>query len=185
VLTGKVNPSGKLTVTYPKRFEDTPSYTNLSYEGAREVRYGEGIFVGYRYYDKAAVAPLFPFGHGLSYTTFHYGDLKAPKTVKAGERFEVSIDVTNTGSTNGKEVVQLYIRDVQSSVARPVKELKGFQKLDLRPGETKTAHFMLDPRALSFYDVIRKDWVAEPGKFEILVGASTEDIRVTAEFELV
>jgi beta-glucosidase len=184
VLSGKVNPSGKLTVTYPRRFEDTPSFTNLSYEGAREVRYGEGIFVGYRYYEKAGVAPLFPFGHGLSYTTFAYGSLRAPEKVKAGERFEVSIDVTNTGKAAGKEVVQLYVRDVESSLARPVKELKGFQKLELKPGETQTARFTLDPRALSFYDVVRKDWVAEPGMFEVLVGASAEDIRKKAEFEL-
>jgi beta-glucosidase len=184
VLTGEVNPSGKLTVTYPKRFEDTPSYTNLSYEGAREVRYGEGIFVGYRYYDKASVAPLFPFGYGLSYTSYAYSNLRVPKTVQRGETFEVSIDVTNTGNVAGKEIVQLYVRDVQSSLARPVKELKGFQKLSLAPGETKTVYFNLDPRALSFYDVIRQDWVAEPGAFEVLVGASAEDIREKAAFEL-
>jgi beta-glucosidase len=184
VLTGQVNPSGKLTASYPKRLEDTPSFTNLSYEGAREVRYGEGLFVGYRYYDKAGIEPLFPFGFGLSYTTFEYGSLQAPAEVQPGQDFEVTVDVTNTGSAAGKEVVQLYIRDVESSLARPYKELKGFQKLDLQPGETGKARFTLNPRALSFYDVLKKDWVAEPGEFEVLVGASSADIRARATFKL-
>jgi beta-glucosidase len=177
VLTGEVNPSGKLTVTYPKRFEDTPSFTNLSYNGARQVRYGEGIFVGYRYYDSANVEPLFPFGHGLSYTTFEYAHLQAPAEIQAGQSFEVSLDVTNTGPVAGQEVVQLYVRDVACSEARPYKELKGFQKVALKPGETRTVRFTLDPRALSFYDVVRKDWVAEPGSFELQAGSSSRDIR--------
>jgi beta-glucosidase len=177
VLTGAVNPSGKVTATWPKRLEDTPSYTNLSIPGAREVHYGEGIFVGYRYYDKTGVQPLFPFGHGLSYTSFAYAKLVAPKTVKSGDSFEVSVDVTNCGSVAGKEIVQLYVRDVETSVARPVKELKGFRKLALQPGETQTATFTLDKRSFAYYDVVKKDWVIEPGAFEILVGASSVDIR--------
>ncbi len=184
VLTGKVNPSGKLTVTYPRRFEDTPSFTNLSIHEARQVRYGEGIFTGYRYYDTAKVAPLFPFGYGLSYTSFAYAALRAPARVKPGESFSASVEVTNTGKRAGKEVVQLYVRDAACSVPRPVKELKGFAKLDLQPGETKTATFTLDPRALSFYDPLKKTWVAEEGEFEILVGASAADIRARAKVVL-
>jgi beta-glucosidase len=184
VLTGQVNPSGRLTATYPRRLEDTPSYPNLSYPGAREVRYGEGIFVGYRYYDMAKVEPLFPFGHGLSYTTFYYSNLWAPAEVKPGASFEVGVDITNTGEAAGKEVVQLYVRDVRASVARPDKELKGFQKVALEPGETQTVRFQLDPRSLSFYDVVSKAWVAEPGAFEILVGASSADIRGRVEVRL-
>lgn len=184
VLAGEVNPSGKLTVTYPKRFADTPSYTNLSLPGARTVRYGEGIFVGYRYYDYAGVEPLFPFGYGLSYTHFDYASLRAPAEVKPGETFEVAIDVTNTGPVEGQEVVQIYVRDVESSLPRPLKELKGFQKLALAPGQTGTARFNIDPRALSFYDPVKSAWVAEPGEFEILVGASSADIRASAVVRL-
>jgi beta-glucosidase len=185
VLTGQVNPSGRLTATYPRRLEDTPAYPNLSYPGAREVRYGEGIFVGYRYYDLAKVEPLFPFGHGLSYTRFYYSNLGAPADVRPGETFEVTVDVTNTGEAAGKEVVQLYVRDVQASVARPYKELKGFQKVALDPGQMKTVRFKLEPRSLSFYDVVRREWAAEPGTFEILVGASSADIRGRVEVRLV
>lgn len=184
VLSGAVNPSGKLTVTYPNRFEDTPAFNNLSYINNRQVRYGEGIFVGYRHYDRVAVEPLFPFGYGLSYTTFAYGELSAPDSVKPGETFTVSLPVTNTGKRAGKEVVQLYVGDPLSSLPRPVKELKGFAKVELAPGETKTVTFTLEPRDLSFYDVLKKDWVAEPGEFHLSVGASAEDIRSTANFLL-
>jgi len=180
VLTGAVNPSGKLTVTYPVRFEDTPSFTNLSIPGARQVRYGEGIFTGYRYYEAVSLKPLFPFGFGLSYTTFAYAALRAPQEVKQGETFTVTVEVTNTGKVAGKEALQLYVRDVTCSVPRPVKELKGFAKLELQPGETKTARFTIDPRALSFYDTVKQQWIAEPGEFELQVGASVEDIRATA-----
>jgi beta-glucosidase len=184
VLTGEVNPSGKLTVTYPKRFADTPSFTNLSIHNAREVHYGEGIFTGYRYYDQARVEPLFPFGFGLSYTTFEYANLRAPETVKQGETFEVSLEVTNTGPAAGKEIVQLYVSDVEASLPRPVKELKGFQKVSLAPGETQTLRFTLDQRSFAFYDVLKKAWVAEPGRFEILAGTSAADIRVMAVVDL-
>lgn len=182
ILMGEVNPSGKLSVTFPRRLEDTPAYIN--YPGTREVHYGEGIFVGYRYYDMRDIAPAFPFGYGLSYTTFTYSGLKLPGEVKAGQLVEVSLTVTNSGQTAGKEVVQLYVRDVQSSLVRPPKELKGFAKLALEPGESKTAAFSLDERALSFYDPYRKRWVAEPGKFEILVGSSSRDIRLSGKFTL-
>jgi beta-glucosidase len=182
VLTGDVSPSGKLSVTFPRRYEDNPTYVN--YPGGREVRYGEGIFVGYRYYDQKGIEPLFPFGSGLSYTTFEYSDLRVPGTVQPGELVEVSVTVTNTGNRAGKEVVQLYIGDKESSLARPPKELKGFAKISLDPGESKTIEFVLDQRALSFYDPTQRRWVAEPGEFEVLVGSSSRDIRLRAAFTL-
>lgn len=185
VLLGKVNPSGKLPITFPKRLEDNPAFINASYKGTREVNYGEGIFVGYRYYDKKGVIPQFPFGFGLSYTTFKYGKVKAPQMVKIGQPIEVSIKITNTGKIAGKEIVQLYIADIQSSLPRPPKELKGFAKHNLQPGESQVVTFTLDQRALSFYDPYKKQWVAEPGEFEIQIGASASDIRSQCVFELV
>jgi beta-glucosidase len=182
ILLGDVNPSGKLSVTYPKRYEDNPTYVN--YPGGREVRYGEGIFVGYRYYDQKDVEPLFLFGFGLSYTTFEYSDLRVSETVQPGEPVSVSVTVTNTGAQAGKEVVQLYVGDTESSLARPPKELKGFEKIHLEPGESKTVDFTLDQRALSFYDPVQKQWVAEPGEFEVLIGSSSRDIRVRSAFIL-
>jgi beta-glucosidase len=175
VLVGEANPSGKLSVTFPRRYEDNPTFIN--YPGAKEVRYGEGIFVGYRYYDAKDVEPLFPFGFGLSYTTFEYSDLQVPEAVKVGETVAVSVTVKNTGDHVGKEVIQLYVRDEESSLVRPPKELKGFVKVALQPGESKTVHFTLDQRAFSFYDPYQRQWVAEPGEFTILVGASSRDIR--------
>lgn len=186
LLLGEINPSGKLPVTFPHRLQDTPAFTN--YPGGKEVHYGEGIFVGYRYYDKRQVEPLFPFGHGLSYTTFTYSDLQAPGLVKASELagapLQVSVQVQNTGELAGKEVVQLYVGDKESTLARPPKELKGFAKVTLQPGESQTVNFTLDQRALSFYNPYRKEWVAEPGEFEILVGSSSRDIRASATLEL-
>ena len=182
VLTGAVNPSGKLPVTLPKRYEDNPSYIN--YPGTMEVLYGEGIFVGYRYYDKKDVTPLFPFGHGLSYTTFAYSDVHVPEVVEAGEPVRVTVTVTNTGAVAGQEVVQLYVGDPVSSLVRPPKELKGFQKVSLEPGASAVVEFVLDERALSFYDPYRSRWVAEPGAFEVLFGSSSRDIRAQASFTL-
>jgi beta-glucosidase len=182
ILTGDVNPSGKLSVTFPRRYEDNPPVIN--YPGGREVHYGEGIFVGYRYYDYKGIEPLFPFGFGLSYTTFEYSDLRVPETVRPGGPVEVSVTVTNTGNRAGKEVVQLYVSDKASSLARPLKELKGFKKVSLDPGESETVTFTLDRRALSFYDPAQKQWVAEPGAFAVLVGSSSRDIRLSAGFTL-
>lgn len=182
ILLGEVNPSGHLSLTYPKRLEDTPAY--LYYPGGKKVHYGEGIFVGYRWYDARAIEPLFPFGHGLSYTTFAYGEIHAPKKAKAGEAVTVSIPVTNTGNLRGKEVVQLYVADTKSSVARPPKELKGFAKVELAPGETKTIEFTLDDRSFAFYDPEKKRWIVEPGAFEILIGSSSRDIRAKATLEM-
>jgi len=184
VLLGKVNPSGKLPVTFPVRLEDSPAFINASYPGCREVNYGEGIFVGYRYYDKKDVTPLFPFGHGLSYTTFAYNHLKISSKVKAGQKVEVSLAVTNTGKVAGKEVVQLYVSDLKSSLPRPPKELKGFTKIALEPDQTETVTFSLDERALSYYDPFKHSWVAEPGRFEVLVGSSSRDIRLKGKFKL-
>ncbi len=182
ILCGEVNPSGKLTVTYPHALKDTPAFNN--YPGQRNVVYGEGIFVGYRHYDYREVEPLFPFGHGLSYTTFEYSEWTMPEVVKRGETVKMYVKVKNTGAVAGKEVAQLYVRDVQASVQRPVKELKGFAKVALQPGEEKTVAFELNERALAYYDPDRQAWVAEPGEFEVLIGSSSRDIRVKAKFAL-
>ncbi|MBE3574010.1 MAG: glycoside hydrolase family 3 C-terminal domain-containing protein [Firmicutes bacterium] len=182
ILLGEVNPSGKLSVTFPRRLEDTPAYIN--FPGGREVHYGEGIFVGYRYYDQRGVEPLFPFGHGLSYTEFQYGDLQAPKQAKIGDPVRLSIRVTNSGSVPGKEVVQVYVHDKESTLPRPPKELKAFAKVALQPGESKTVEFVLDFRAFAFYDPGRSRWVVEPGEFELLVGSSSRDIRARATIHL-
>ena len=189
VLTGKVNPSGKLPFTFPIALEDGPLKTERQYPGIQDedgnwqVYYDEGIYVGYRWYDTKQVPVLFPFGYGLSYTTFEYGQVKASvKTIK--DKISFSIPVTNTGNVAGAEVVQLYIQDVESSVDRPLKELKGFEKVWLQPGETKTVRFSIGKDALSFFDAEKHEWVAEPGEFKALVGASVADIRSEVSFEL-
>ncbi|RPI95306.1 MAG: beta-glucosidase [Chloroflexi bacterium] len=184
ILFGDVNPSGKLPTTFPVRLQDNPAYTNYPGEHGK-VRYGEGIFVGYRYYDKKELAPLFPFGHGLSYTTFKYSNLRLSATsIPPNELLKVRVDVTNTGKVAGKEVVQLYVRDVSSTVARPEKELKAFAKLELAPKQTKTVTFTLDREAWWYFDVAKNAWATEPGDFEILVGSSSRDIRLSAGFAL-
>jgi len=176
VLFGVVSPSGKLPETFPKKLSDNPSYLNFPGEDDR-VEYREGIFVGYRYYDKKEMEVLFPFGHGLSYTTFEYSDLKLDKK-KMTDRdiLRVSVKVKNTGKMPGKEVVQLYVRDVESSVIMPEKELKAFEKVDLRPVEEKEIVFTLDKRAFAYYNVDIKDWHVESGDFEILIGRSSREI---------
>ena len=179
VLFGDANPSGKLPITLLKEWKDSPAYGRYPGQNG-EVQYAEGLYVGYRHFDKHDIEPQFPFGHGLSYTTFEYGDLK----IVPGEPVQISLNVRNRGAREGAEVVQLYVRDVQSSVDRPVKELKAFRRVVLKPGETQTISFALDKSALAFYDVTRKDWVAEPGTFEVLVGASSRDIRLKVTFEL-
>lgn len=183
ILFGDVSPSGKLTVTFPKRLEDNPAFIN--YPGWKDVHYGEGLFVGYRYYDTKDVEPQFPFGHGLSYTTFAYRDLCLPKDVKLGEPFKATVILENVGEMAGYEVVQLYIRDKESKLIRPVKELKGFEKVHLAPGAVTEVTFNLSMRALSYYDPHQGEWVAEPGEFEVLVGASSRDIRLRGTFELI
>jgi beta-glucosidase len=184
VLFGDVNPSGKLSQTFPRRLQDTPAYMNYPGENGA-VYYGEGLFIGYRYYDKKDITPLFPFGYGLSYTTFAYSNLAFNAShYSAADEIRVSLDVQNTGNCAGQEVVQLYVRDVQSSLMRPDKELKAFAKVSLQPSETKTVTFTLDREALSFYDPRQKQWLAEPGEFEVLIGSSSRDIRLSSRFEL-
>lgn len=177
VLAGDVNPSGKLTVTMPKRLEDTPAYPNYPGQAGGKVYYREGIFVGYRHYDKNNVEPMYPFGHGLSYTTFEYSGMAVGKAATKDGVVKVSVNVKNTGAREGKEVVQLYVSDKECSVPRPVRELKRFKKINLKPGEQQTVSFELDKRALSYYDPPKHAWVAEPGEFAFLVGSSSRDIR--------
>lgn len=176
ILFGKVNPSAKLPETFPLKLEDNPSY--LSYFGEGDmVEYREGIFVGYRYYDKKKMDVLFPFGHGLSYTTFEYSNLTVDKeSMKDTDTVTVTADVTNTGKMAGKEVVQLYVADKKSTVIRPAKELRDFAKVELAPGETKTVAFSLDKRAFAYYSVKIHDWHVESGEFDILIGKSSRDI---------
>ncbi|MEO7912065.1 MAG: glycoside hydrolase family 3 C-terminal domain-containing protein [Roseiflexaceae bacterium] len=184
VVFGTVNPSGKLPQTFPARLEDNPTFINYPGENGR-VRYGEGIFVGYRYYEKKRVAPLFPFGFGLSYTSFGYTNLRlSTDTIAPGDRLTVSVDVSNTGQRAGQEIVQLYVRDVAARVARPEKELKGFAKVALAPGETKTVALTLDQAALAFWDDNKHAWVAEAGVFEALIGSSSQAIQARTEFRL-
>ena len=185
VVFGAVNPSGKLPFTFPVRLEDNSAHALGEYPGTDKVTYNEGIFVGYRWHDKEQLKPLFAFGHGLSYTTFDIANVQADRTTLAANgRIRVSADVTNTGSRPGAEVVQLYIGDEESSLPRPVKELKGFQKIALDPGQTQTVTFEITPDMLQYYDDARGAWVAEPGAFTAYVGAASDDIRGTAAFEL-
>jgi beta-glucosidase len=179
ILLGVVSPSGKLPITFPIRLQDNPAYINYPGEHGK-VRYGEGVFVGYRYYDKKALPPLFPFGHGLSYTTFAYGDLRlSTKSILSGQSLDAKVDVTNTGEVTGKDVVQLYVRAIKSKVARPEKVLKAFAKVELEPKQTKTVTFKLDREAFWYFDAGQDTWAIEPGDFEILIGASSQDIRVS------
>ena len=184
ILFSDENPSGKLPTTFPVRLEDNPAYINYPGENSK-VRYGEGIFVGYRYYDKKKLAPLFPFGHGLSYTTFKYSNLKiGARSISSNATLKVKVDITNTGKVAGKEIVQLYVRDVKSTFARPEKELKAFEKVELQPKQTKTITFTLDREAFWYFDVVQNAWSIEPGEFEILVGASSRDIRLSGSVTL-
>ncbi len=184
VLFGDTNPSGKLPVSFVKQSKDSPAYGHYPGENL-QVEYAEGIYVGYRYFDKQKVEPLFPFGYGLSYTRFDYSDLKvSPKQVSPGKPVEVSLSVRNSGSRAGAEVVELYVHDGHSSVDRPIKELKGFSRINLAPGEIKDVHFTLDRSAMAFYSTVKKDWATEPGQFDVLVGPSSRDIRLKRSFNL-
>ncbi|WP_455639989.1 glycoside hydrolase family 3 C-terminal domain-containing protein [Parabacteroides sp.] len=193
VLVGDVNPSGKLPFTFPASLQDVGAHKLGEYPGTPrndgsnivDEKYNEGLFVGYRWADKEKTKPLFPFGHGLSYTTFTYGKAIADKKVMGpDEVLTVTVPVTNTGSREGSEVVQLYISDLKSSLPRPVKELKGFCKVKLAPGETQEVTFSIGKEALSFFDDSKHEWVAEPGKFEAIIAASATDIRNKVVFEL-
>lgn len=176
LLFGRVNPSGKLAESFPLRLQDNPSYLNFPGEKDK-VSYREGVFVGYRYYDYREMDVLFPFGYGLSYTTFVYSNLQVDrKEMNDTETLTVTVNVTNTGAFTGKECVQLYVADKESTLIRPRKELKGFEKIELAPGETKTVTFVLGKRAFAYWNAELHDWHVESGEFEILVGKSSRDI---------
>lgn len=177
ILFGQVNPSGKLAETFPLKLSHTPAH--LNFPGERGVvRYGEGLFIGYRYYDAKEMPVLFPFGYGLSYTQFDYSNLQVSATTfKDVDGLTVSVDVTNSGQMAGQEIVQLYVHDHEAGLVRPPKELKGFAKVSLEPGETKTVSLNLDFRAFAFYHPGHQQWITEDGQFEVLIGASATDIR--------
>jgi beta-glucosidase len=184
VLFGDINPSGKLPFSFINDFKESPAYGNYPGEDLH-VKYAEGIYVGYRYFDKHNIAPQFPFGYGLSYTNFGYSDLRIkPGKAASGQTFEVSLKLRNQGRRAGAEVVQLYVHDGHSSVDRPVKELKGFRRVELAPGKSTTVKFTLDKSSMAYYSTQKKDWIAEPGAFDVLVGASSADIKLKGSFEL-
>lgn len=184
VLFGKVNPSGKLAETFPVKLADTPARINWPGDTGK-VSYGEGLFIGYRYYDAKEMPVLFPFGYGLSYTTFEYSNPQvSASTFKDVDGVTVSVDVTNTGAVAGKEIVQVYVHDQQSELVRPAKELKGFAKVELQPGETATVSIPLDFRAFAYYHPKHKQWVTEDGAFDLLIAASAADIRHTVTVTL-
>jgi beta-glucosidase len=181
IIFGQTNPSGKLPMTFEKQLADSPTFNSYhDSDGDKHVKYTEGIFVGYRGFEKTNTKPLFPFGYGLSYTKFEYSNMKI---TSAGDKTEVSCDIKNAGGMAGAEVVQLYISDVKCSVERPVKELKGFEKVLLAPGETKTVKFNIGKDAFSFYYAEKHQWKAEPGEFKVLLGSSSADIRLQDKFE--
>lgn len=187
ILFGDINPSGRLPVTFERRWEDNPVHDSYYPEpGTNRVVYKEGVFVGYRGYERSGTKPLFPFGFGLSYTTFSYTNLsiKPLSNNESGPRYEVSFDVKNTGTSEGADVAQVYVGDKQTRVPRPAKELKGFVKVNLRPGETRRVSVVLDGRALSYYEVKSKQWRAEPGDFNVFVGRSSEQIELRGKLTL-
>ena len=182
ILFGDVNPSGKLPITFLKKWEDSPAYG--TYPGVREKAiYKEGIFVGYRWFDKKEIEPLFPFGFGLSYTTFEFNDLKLSNdSMTKDDSLSVSITVKNTGKIAGDEIIQLYISDKEASLDREVKSLKGFRRVSLNPGESKTISIQINKSALAFYNADSNSWVVEPGEFEVLVGNSSRNILLKKSF---
>ena len=184
VLFGKVNPSGKLPETFPLKLEDNPSYLYYFGEGDK-VEYREGVFVGYRYYETKKMDVLFPFGHGLSYTNFEYSNITiSDDHIKDTDTVTVTVDVTNTGDVFGKEVVQLYVSPKNNKIIRPVKELKGFEKIALEPGETKTVSFILNKRSFAYWNMEIHDWHVESGKYDILIGKSVSDIVLSREISV-
>jgi len=187
ILFGDYSPSGKLPISFERRWEDNPTHDSYypSSPNAKGVTYSEGIFVGYRGYDKSGVKPLYPFGFGLSYTTFAYKNISvSPARGNLSQAIQVSFDITNTGKRAGAEIAELYVGEVNPKVPRPVKELKGFSRVELKPGETRHVALSLNRRAFSYYDVGKKEWAADPGKFNILVGSSSEKIQLQSAFTL-
>ena len=190
LLFGDVNPSGKLPVTFERQWSDNPAsanyYPNDPATGPTAVKYNEGVFVGYRGYEKNGTKPLFPFGYGLSYTTFKFSNLKIePAQPGVGEPVSVSFDVNNTGSRSGATVAQLYLGNPGAGVPRPAKELKGFAKVNLNPGESKHVSLELTPRDMSFFDVAGNDWKQEPGAFKVMVGSSSADIDLNGSYTVI
>lgn len=184
VLTGKVNPSGKLSETFPARLEDTPTAMDFPSRDGNAI-YGEGIFIGYRYYDKKKIEPNFPFGYGLSYTTFDYSDITANTTsAKDSDAITITVKVKNTGKVAGKEVVQLYVHEQESEVARPENELKHFEKVSLLPGEEKTVSFNLTSRDFAYYNSKSHDWAIKSGKFDIRVGSSSRNLPLQQTIDI-
>jgi beta-glucosidase len=200
IITGVTNPSGKLPISIEKSFKDSPGYPYVP-EGEDligswnediditqplyDIKYDEGVFVGYRWYEDQKIEPLYAFGYGLSYTTFEYSNLQISKpAIAANEKLNVKVDIENTGKVEGMEVVQLYVKDLEASVKRPAKELKDFRKVNLKPGEKKTVYFTLTKRDFAFWDVESASWKVESGKFEILVGKASNDIQLTTGFEV-
>jgi len=187
ILCGDINPSGKLPITFPKKLSDSPAHVSKrTYPGDDKVFYDEGIFVGYRHFDTKDIELLFPFGHGLSYTTFAYENIMInEEKVRGDDTFKVSVDVINSGKHIGAEVVQLYVQDIESSVERPLKELKGFKKVNLNPREKTNVVFELEKSDLSFYDDVSGKWKVEEGLFNILIGSSSRDIRLQCKIEYI
>lgn len=185
VLFGAANPSGKLPVSLPKKYEDSPATANYPGKDLK-VDYAEGIYVGYRYYDTKNVEPQFPFGFGLSYTAFEYSDLKVEGYLHVGksETWGLDLNVRNTGKRTGAEIVEVYVHDGHSKIDRPVHELKAFRRVELQPGESKAVKFFLDRSAFSYWSPEKKDWTVDPGTFEVQVGASSRDIRLKVPVEV-
>lgn len=185
VLYGQVNPSGKLAETFPASLEQTPCYLNFP-GGKNEVFYGEGLFVGYRYYEAKKEQPLFPFGFGLSYTTFAYEDIQVDKdTIKDTDTLRVTVTVRNTGNRAGKEVIQLYVKPVDSTVVRPLKELKAFAKVHLEAGEAAAVSFTLNKRSFAYFNTEIHDWFAETGTYEILAGPSSAETPLASSVHVI
>ena len=183
ILFGEINPSGRVPTTWPARLEDSPAFPHYP-GGDGRVEYGEGRLMGYRGYERRGVEPRIPFGHGLSYTEFAYDKLRAPESARAGEAVEVSIRVANRGSRAGQEVVQVYVREPGADADRPDKELRAFAKIDLDVGQAESIRFVLPARAFEHWDEIAGAWKAEPGPREIVVGASSSDLRARAPLKI-
>jgi beta-glucosidase len=184
LLYGIVNPSGKLAETFPLKLSDNPSYLNFPGDGD-DVYYRESVYVGYRYYDKKEAAVLFPFGFGLGYTSFSYGGMRVDNAAPSvQDTVTVSVDITNTGKLAGKEIVQLYTRGKHDGISRPLRELKGFEKVSLEPGETKAVSFTLSSRDFAYYEPPLHDWYTENGLYAVDIGASSRDIRLSADITI-
>jgi beta-glucosidase len=186
VIFGEINPSGKLAMSFPEKLQESPAHAIGEYPGhwGRE-EYKEGLMVGYRYFDTKNVEPMFPFGFGLSYTSFEYGKIEIPKEINLSDKeCSISFEIKNTGNREGKEIAEVYVHELKSKLERPYKELKGFDKVSIKPGESKKVTIKLNKRAFQYYDVQKMQWSADPGKFEILVGSSSKDIKLKGEIKL-